>query len=85
MLLGLEIIKVLLIDIRNKTPNSQNHGDHLYSTNFLMEKDAARTGTIGKPKTLMALENKEDTSKIKPTQPIAETSHIIAVQTKVMI
>ena len=35
---------------------------------FSWKKITARIGTIGKPKTLMALENKEDTSKIKPTR-----------------
>ncbi|KAJ6949592.1 hypothetical protein NC651_003545 [Populus alba x Populus x berolinensis] len=47
-----------------------------------LNTNTARTGTIGNPKTLMELENKEETSKTNPTQPIAKTCQDMAVPTK---
>lgn len=46
---------------RGEDPNCQNHGNHLYS-----KKNTARTGTKGKTRAPITLENSAETSKIKP-------------------
>ncbi|KAG7012523.1 hypothetical protein SDJN02_25275, partial [Cucurbita argyrosperma subsp. argyrosperma] len=44
------------------------------------KKMTAKTGTMGKPKAPMALEKREETSKMRPTEPTENTCQLMAVQ-----
>ncbi|KAF5760321.1 hypothetical protein HanXRQr2_Chr16g0752111 [Helianthus annuus] len=49
---------------------------------FSWKNTTAKTGTIGIPKVLITFENNDETSNIKPTQPIEKICHETAVHTK---
>ncbi|GLT51347.1 hypothetical protein SLA2020_247640 [Shorea laevis] len=56
-----------------------------FTTSLLSwKKITATIGMTGRPKTLMALENKEDTSKINPIVPTTKICEAIAVSITVM-
>ncbi|RDX73892.1 hypothetical protein CR513_46425, partial [Mucuna pruriens] len=48
----------------------------------IIQNNTANIGTIGTPKTLMALEKSEETSKISPTQPIVKSCQSMAVKVR---
>ncbi|KAK3006519.1 hypothetical protein RJ639_015783 [Escallonia herrerae] len=74
-----------LEEIYDPKPQIANNIATTFTPSILSWKNTtARLGTIGKPKVLITLENKEDTLKISPTQPIEKTCHAIAIHTNVI-
>ncbi|KAH0462365.1 hypothetical protein IEQ34_009940 [Dendrobium chrysotoxum] len=48
------------------------------------KKMTAKTGTTGRARVLMAFENSDETTKIKPTTPTEATCHANAIPTTVI-
>ncbi|KAK3038701.1 hypothetical protein RJ639_028308 [Escallonia herrerae] len=81
----MEAMEATGCEIYDPKPQIANNIDTTFTPSILSWKNTtARLGTIGKPKVLITLENKEDTLKISPTQPIEKTCHAMAIHTNVI-